>query len=137
MSKKVDGVGIAAQLLNGLDPEHRKRLMDKLTERDPELMQKVEKRMFVFEDLVRLSDHDFQLLLRETQSSTLVLALKRVTPELREAIFRNISARARDALRDEVATQGLRRVSDIMEAQNGILKIALRLEAEGKIKIHS
>ena len=133
--RKIDGMGVAAEILNGLDPEHRKKLMEQLAARDPQVVQKLEKRMFVFENLVRLSDHDLQHLLREVPNSKLVLALRRVTPELMEAVFKNTSARAGEVLREEVATQGPKRVSDIMAAQNDIIKIALRLESEGKIMV--
>ena len=133
--RRIDGLGAAAELLNGLDPEHRKRLMDQLAARDPQVAQKLEKRMFGFEDLTRVSDHDLQHLLREVPNSKLVLALRRVTPELLESVFRNMSARAGEVLREEVATQGPKRVSDIMAAQNDIIKIALRLESEGKITV--
>jgi flagellar motor switch protein FliG len=134
--KRIDGVGLAAELLNGLDPEHRKKLMDQIVTRDPRMAQKLGQRMFVFEDLSKLSDHDLQHLLKEIPNTKLVLALRRATPEFLEAIYRNMTARAGEVLRDEVATQGPKRVSDIQAAQADIVKVALRLEAEGKVVIN-
>jgi flagellar motor switch protein FliG len=133
--KKIDGLGVAAEILNGLDPEHRKRLLDQLAARDPGVAQNIEKRMFGFEDLRGLTDQAFQLLLREVPHSKLVVALRRATPELQESIFRNMTSRAGEMLREEVQNQGPKRVSDIVAAQNDILKIALRLEAEQKIRL--
>jgi flagellar motor switch protein FliG len=132
---KVDGMAIAAEMLNGLDPEHRKKLLDQMAKRDPNITQKIQKRMFGFEELIGLEDHDFQLLLREIPNSKLVMALRRATPELLTKIYRNMSARAGEILKEEVDTQGPKRVSDIVAAQADILKIALRLEAEGKIRL--
>lgn len=131
---KIDGLGAAAELLNGLDPEHRKRLLGQVAARDPKVAENIEKRMIGFEDLRRLSDTDLQAVLREAPHSKIVLALRRATPELQEAFYRCITARAGEMLREEVRDQGPKRVSDIQAAQADIIKIALRLEAEGKIR---
>jgi flagellar motor switch protein FliG len=133
--KRIDGLGAAAELLNGLDPEHRKRLLDSVAKRDPKVAENIEKRMFGFEDLRALSDHDMQLVLREAPHSKIIVALRRATEELQEAIYRNVTSRTGDMLREEVRTQGPKRVSDIQAAQADILKIAMRLEAEGKIRL--
>lgn len=131
---RIDGLGAAAELLNGLDPEHRKKLLSELDARDPGLTRRLESRMIRFEHLIQLSDLDLQLVLREAHNSKLVLALRRAPTELLESIYRNMTARAGEVLRDEVATQGPKRVSDIMAAQADILKIAIRLSGEGRIK---
>lgn len=132
---RIDGLGAAAELLNGLDPEHRKRLLEQVAKRDPKVAENIEKRMFGFEDLRRLSDHDLQLVLREAPHSKIILALRRATEALQESVYRNVTSRTGEMLREEVRTQGPKRVSDIQAAQNDILKIALRLEAEGKIRL--
>src|SRR4051794_16182122 len=131
--KRIDGLGAAAELLGGLDPEHRKRLLAEVAKRDPKVAADIESRMFGFEDLRALSDHDMRLVLRETPHSKIILALRRATEPLQEAIYRNMTSRAGDMLRDEVRTQGPKRVSDIVAAQADILKIAMRLASEGKI----
>lgn len=133
--KKIDGVGAAAEMLGGLDPEHRKRLLEQVAKRDPRIAESIEKRLFGFEDLRGLSDHDMQLVLREAPHSKIIVALRRATPELQESVYRNVTSRTGDLLREEVRTQGPKRVSDIQAAQADLLKIALRLEAEGKIKL--
>jgi flagellar motor switch protein FliG len=133
--KKIDGMGVAAELLGGIDPEHRKRLLESVAQRDPRVAETLEKRMFTFEHLRTVSDADLRAILREVPNSKLIVAMRRATEELQEAIYRNMTQRGGDVLREEVRTQGPKRVSDIVAAQGDILKIALRLEAEGKIKL--
>jgi flagellar motor switch protein FliG len=133
--RRIDGMGAAAELLNGLDPEHRKRLLGEVAKRDPKVAAGLEQRMFGFEDLRRLSDHDLQLVLREVPHSKLIVALRRATDELQEAFYRNMTSRAGEMLREEVRAQGPKRVSDIQSAQADILKIAQRLDAEGKVRL--
>lgn len=132
--RRIDGLGAAAELLGGLDPEHRKRLLEAVAKRDPKVAAHIESRMYGFEDLRTLSDHDMRLVLRETPHSKIVLALRRTTEPLQEAIYRNMTSRAGEMLRDEVQSQGPKRVSDIAAAQADILKIAMRLDSEGKIQ---
>lgn len=133
--KKIDGMGVAAELLGGLDPEHRKRLLESLAQRDPKVAETLEKRMVTFESLRGVSDPDLRLILREVPHSKLIVAMRRATEELQEALYRNMTQRAGELLREEVSSQGPKKVSDIVAAQGDILKIALRLEAEGKIKL--
>jgi flagellar motor switch protein FliG len=133
--KKIDGMGVAAELLGGLDPEHRKRLLESVAQRDPKIAETLEKRMFTFESLRGVSDADLRLILREVPHSKLVVAMRRATDELQESLYRNMTQRAGEMLREEVRGQGPKRVSDIVAAQADILKIALRLESEGKIKL--
>jgi flagellar motor switch protein FliG len=130
---KIDGLGAAADLLKGLDPDHRKRLMTELEARQPGLTQKLSSRMLVFEDLARIEGLGLQLVLKEVPHSKLVLALRRAPDLLHEAIYRGMTARGGEALREEVAGQGPKRVTDIQAAQADILKIAARLADEGKI----
>ena len=132
---RIDGLGAAAEMLNGLDPEHRKRLMEELAKRDPAIVGKLESRMLTFEHLGGLTPPELQMVLREVPHSKLIVALRRAPPELLEAIYANMTARAGEVLREEVRDQGPKRVSDIQAAQTDILRIALRLEAEGKLKL--
>jgi flagellar motor switch protein FliG len=133
--KKIDGMGVAAELLGTLDPEHRKRLLESVAARDPKVAQTLEQRLFTFESLRGVSDADLRLVLKEVPHSKLIVAMRRATEELQEAIYRNMTQRAGEMLREEVKSQGPKRVSDIVSAQGDILRIALRLESEGKIKL--
>jgi flagellar motor switch protein FliG len=89
--------------------------------------------MFVFENLLDLDDRGMRALLKETQSDSLVVALKGTSEALREKIFSNMSQRAAELLRDELETRGPVRVSEVEAQQKDILKIVRRLADEGEI----
>jgi flagellar motor switch protein FliG len=91
--------------------------------------------MVTFESLRALTDADLRLVLKEVPHSKLIVAMRRATSELHEAIYRSMTQRAGEELRQEVQGQGPKRVSDIVAAQGDILRIALRLEDEGKISL--
>ena len=100
---------------------------------DPDLAQKVQDEMFVFDNLLDLDDRSIQLLLREVQSESLILALKGTVPELREKIFKNMSQRAAEMLRDDLESKGPVRLSEVEAEQKEILKIVRKLADEGQI----
>ena len=89
--------------------------------------------MFVFENILDLDDRGIQLLLREVQSETLVVALKGTSDALREKIFRNMSQRASEMLRDDLEAKGAVRLSEVEAEQREILRIVRRLAEEGQI----
>jgi flagellar motor switch protein FliG len=91
--------------------------------------------MFVFADLVDVEDRSLQTLLREIDQNLLVPALKGVDETLREKIFRNMSQRQADSLKEEIETKGPMRLSEVEAAQRQILAAAQALEAEGKINL--
>ena len=87
--------------------------------------------MFVFENLMDIDDRSIQLILREVQSDSLILALKGASPDLREKIFKNMSQRAAEMLREDLESKGPVRLSEVESEQKEILKIARRLADEG------
>ena len=89
--------------------------------------------MFVFENLNDIDDRSIQLLLREIQSDSLILAMKGASPELREKIFKNMSQRAAELLREDLEARGPVRLSEVEAEQKEILKIVRRLADEGQI----
>ena len=91
--------------------------------------------MFTFDDLNRLDDKGIQSLMKEIQSESLVIALKGATPELREKIFRNMSTRAAETLREDLESRGPVRVSEVEAEQKELLKVVRRLSDEGVIVI--
>ncbi len=127
------GVETAAEVLNRLDGKRTEAFLSKLKENDPDLGQKVEDLMFVFADLIDLDDRGMQLLLREVDSSTLLLAIKGAEENLREKIFRNMSSRAAEILRDDLAAKGKVRLSEVEAAQKEILRVARSLEEQGQL----
>jgi len=93
--------------------------------------------MFVFENLMDLDDRGIQTLLREVQSDSLIIALKGAPPEMREKVFRNMSQRAAEMLREDLESRGPVRLSEVEAEQKEILKTARRLAEEGQIALSS
>jgi flagellar motor switch protein FliG len=89
--------------------------------------------MFTFDDLEKIDDKGFQSLLKEVQSDQLVLALKAASPELREKVFRNMSSRAAETLREDLESRGPVKLSEVEAEQKEMLKIVRRLVDEGQI----
>ena len=109
--------------------------MSRLEEKDPLLAEEIRKLMFVFDDIVKIDDRGIQALLKEVANDKLLLALKTASEEIRAKIFKNISQRAAEMLREDLSNMGPSRLSDVEGAQQEIVNAARRLEAEGKILI--
>jgi flagellar motor switch protein FliG len=127
------GIRHAAEILNFVGTAAETAIVDNVREYDPELAQKILDEMFVFENLVDVDDRGIQLLLREIQSDSLIIALKGSSPELREKIFKNMSQRAAEMLREDLEAKGPVRLSEVEAEQKEILKVARRLADEGQI----
>jgi len=127
------GIDAAADILNNMGGTLEATISSHIREVDPELAQKIQDKMFVFENLMDLDDRGIQLLLREVQSETLVVALKGTSDGLREKIFRNMSQRASEMLRDDLEAKGPVRLSEVEAEQREILRIVRRLAEEGQI----
>lgn len=129
------GVRHAAEILNFVGQAAETTILDNVREYDPELAQKILDEMFVFENLMDVDDRGIQLLLREIQSDSLIVALKGASAELREKIFRNMSQRAAEMLREDLESKGPVRLSEVEAEQKEILKVARRLADEGQIQL--
>jgi flagellar motor switch protein FliG len=129
------GVQPVAEMLNVMDKNTETSIMSRLEEKDPLLAEEIRKLMFVFDDIVKIDDRGIQTLLKEVDNGKLLLALKTASEEIRGKIFKNISARAAEMLRDDLSNLGPSRLSDVEQAQQEIVNAARRLEAEGKILI--
>jgi flagellar motor switch protein FliG len=128
----LDGVEVAAEILNRMGPMEA-AVSSHIREVDAQLAQRIEDRMFLFDDLLDLDDRDIQLLLREVQSETLVVALKGAGDALQDKFFRNMSQRAAEMLREDVEAKGPVRLSEVEAEQREILRIAHRLAGEGLV----
>ena len=102
---------------------------------DSDLAQKIQDQMFVFENLLSIDDRSIQLILREIQSESLIVALKGASEEIREKIFKNMSQRAAEMLREDLESKGPVKLSDVEAEQKEILKVARRLSDEGQISL--
>lgn len=127
------GVRAAAEILNFMATSQEASVISSVRDYDPDLAQKIQDEMFVFENLLDLDDRSIQLLLREIQSDSLIVALKGTSEELREKIFKNMSQRAAEMLRDDLEAKGPVRLSEVEAEQKEILKTVRRLADEGQI----
>jgi flagellar motor switch protein FliG len=129
------GVRTAAEILNFVGTAHETAIIDNVREYDPDLAQKIIDEMFVFDNLIDVEDRGIQLLLREVQSESLILALKGANEAMREKVFKNMSQRAAEMLREDLESKGPVRLSEVEREQKEILKIARRLADEGQIQL--
>ena len=127
------GIKRAADIMNFLDSSVEGQLMDSIREIDDTLSGQIEDLMFVFNNLADVDDRGIQALLREVSSDVLVLALKGSDENVKEKIFKNMSKRASELLRDDLEAKGPVRVSDVETAQKEILTIARRMAEAGEI----
>ena len=127
------GVKAAAEILNMMGNAVETSVLDFVREADGDLAQKIMDNMFVFDDLVKIDDKGFQALLKEVQSDQLVLALKAASPELRDKVFRNMSSRAAESLKEDLDSRGPVKLSEVEAEQKEMLKIVRRLVDEGQI----
>ena len=129
------GVRHAAEILNFVGSNAETAVIDNVREYDPELAQKILDEMFVFENLIDIDDRGIQTILREVQSDSLIIALKGAPPELREKIFKNMSQRAAEMLREDLEARGPVRLSEVEAEQKEILKTVRRLAEEGQVML--
>jgi flagellar motor switch protein FliG len=129
------GVQPVAEMLNVMDKNTETAIMSRLEEKDPLLAEEIRKLMFVFDDIVKIDDRGIQSLLKEVPNDKLLLALKTASEDIKLKVFKNISARAAEMLREDLSNMGPSRLSDVEGAQQEIVNVARRLEAEGKILI--
>ena len=127
------GVKRAADIMNFLDSSIEGPLLDAIRELDQDLSGKIEDLMFVFDNLADVDDRGIQSLMREVSSDVLVLALKGADEAIKEKIFKNMSKRAAELLRDDLEAKGPVRISEVESAQKEILTIARRMAEAGEI----
>lgn len=131
------GVRAVADLLNQVDKEMSKNLLARLEERNATLSAAIRKKLFSFEDLIRLQPSDLQRVLREVDSSNLATGMKSASETLREKIYGAISKRAAESLKEEIEMLGPVRLKDVEIAQDAIIQVVRRLEEEGQITLES
>lgn len=131
------GVKAAAEILNYMAGAMEASVLASIREQDSELAQQIQDQMFTFENILDLDDRSVQILLREVPSESLIVALKGTSQELKEKIFKNMSSRAAEALKEDLEAKGPVRLSEVEAEQKEILKIVRRLADEGQIIIAS
>lgn len=129
------GVDAVVEVLNGVDRQTEKTILDALEIQDPELAEEIKKRMFVFEDIVTLDNRSIQRVIRDCENEDLLLSMKVSSEEVKEIIFRNMSQRMADTFKEEMEIMGPVRLRDVEEAQSRIVAVIRRLEDAGEIII--
>jgi flagellar motor switch protein FliG len=134
-SSSIGGVQVAANILNFVDSSIEGIVMDQITESDSDLSQQIQDKMFVFDNLIDVDDRGIQGLLREVATDSLLLALRGADDGLKEKIFKNMSKRAAEMLRDDLEAAAPAKLTDVEGAQKDILTIARRLSDSGEISL--
>jgi len=134
-SASVGGIKTAANILNFIDSAREVKIMETIKDVDADIGQKIEDLMFVFDDLASVDDRGMQAILREISGEVLIMALKGADEDLKEKIFKNMSKRAAEMLRDDLEAKGPARLSEVEAAQKEILAIARRMSEAGEISL--
>jgi flagellar motor switch protein FliG len=129
------GPKAAANIMNALEPSHESAVMEQIKKSDEVLAQLIEDLVFVFDDLGGIDDRSMQELLRQVPGDQLLLALKGADEPLKDKIFKNMSQRAAEMLKDDLEAKGPVRVADVEAAQKTILQMARKLAAAGTIAL--
>ncbi len=134
-SQRIGGIDPIVEMLNLMDKATEESILDRLEERDPELTEQIRKLMFVFDDLIKIDDRGIQTLLRNVKPDMLKLALKTASEAVKELIFKNMSQRAAEVLREELQNMPPSKLTDVENAQSNIVNDARKLAEEGKIML--
>ena len=129
------GAKAAANIINLLEPSQEGMIMEQITKADQALGSRIQDLIFVFANLIELDDRSMQELMRQVPSDRLLLALKGADDELKEKIFKNMSQRASEMLKDDLEAKGPVRISEVEGAQKEILQIARKLADSGAIAL--
>jgi flagellar motor switch protein FliG len=131
--KKVGGLDTVVGILNNMKNNLDSEILEAMEQTDPEMAEEIRKKMFTFENLVALDGRSLQMILREVNNDSLTMALKTASEAMKEKIFANMSSRAADMIRDDLEAMGPVRLSEVELMQQSIVKIAMKLEEEGKL----
>ena len=129
------GVQSVAEMLNLCDRTTEKGILENLEEADPDMVEQIRKLMFVFEDIILVNDKGIQSMLREVENDELAVALKTASEAMQEKIFKNMSTRASEMIKENMEFMGPVRLSDVEQAQQRIVDIVRRLEETGEVII--
>jgi flagellar motor switch protein FliG len=131
----IGGPKAVADILNFVERANEERIVTEIEEMYPELAEEIKNLMFTFEDILRIDDRGIQTLMKEVQREQLLLALKTASPDLKQLLLRNMSQRAAEMLQDDLDSLAPQKLKDVEKAQQSIVDVVRKLEAEGKITI--
>ena len=133
--QNMGGIKVAANIMNYMSGDNEAAVMEGLKSYDDDMAQQIMDEMFVFDNIMDIDDKGIQVMLREVQSETLIIALKGTTEEMREKIFKNMSTRAAEMMKEDLESKGPVKLSDVEMQQKQILQIVRRLADEGQIML--
>lgn len=131
--KKVGGIDAVVGILNHMKNNLDSEILEEMEQHDPEMAEEIRKKMFTFENLIALDGRSLQMILREVNNDSLTMALKTASEQMKEKIYANMSTRAADMIKDDLEAMGPVRLSEVELMQQSIVKIAMKLEEEGKL----
>ncbi len=134
-ARPLGGPQSVADVINLLDKTSEATVMESIAEYNGEMVDKIRDLMFIFDDLSGMDDRSVQELLKDVSKDDLTLALRTSSDALRALFFRNMSSRAAVMFKEDMEARGPAKVSEIEKAQRDILKVAKRLEEEGRISM--
>jgi len=129
------GAKAAANIINNLEPSHESVIMDQIVQTDEALGSRIQDLIFVFDNLMQIDDRSMQELLRQVSNDRLLLAMKGCEDAMKEKIFKNMSQRAAEMLKDDLESKGPVRISEVEGAQKEILQTARKLAEAGTITL--
>ncbi|MDH4207139.1 MAG: flagellar motor switch protein FliG [Desulfobacteraceae bacterium] len=132
-TRKCDGIETLANILNQVDGITEESVLSHIENEDGDLADMVRQKMFVFEDLLQIENRHFRDILQNVDNQLLIKALKTTSDEMKNKVFSNLSERASEMLKEDMEVMGPIKLSEVEEAQQEIIKIAKRLESEGRI----
>ncbi|MFP4128023.1 MAG: flagellar motor switch protein FliG [Desulfonatronovibrio sp.] len=133
--RKVGGVQSVAEILNAVERSVEEEVLSDIEEESSQLAEEIRQLMFVFDDIEELDDRAVREVLKEISNEDLTLALKTASEDLQEKFYKNLSERAANMIREDLEIMGPVKLSDVEAAQQNVVKIVRRLEAEGRIII--
>jgi len=133
--EKIGGISKVAEILNKMNRSSENEILDSIEEVNPDLASEIRNLMFTFDDVLKLNDRDIRELLKEINKEDLIRAIKIVDQEMKDKIFKNMSSRAAEMLKEDMELMPPIRLSEVEEFQRRIIEIAKRLESEGRITI--
>ena len=134
-NQDVGGTKVVADILNLTGTSVEKNVLDIMDGTDPEIAEEVQNQMFVFGDLVKLTDRELQLLMKEVEQKDLVVAMKGAEEELKDTILGNMSERVRTFITEETEFLAPMRLSEVEEVQLRIVQQCRQLEDQGQVVI--
>jgi flagellar motor switch protein FliG len=129
------GVKVAAEILNRVDGDVEKQVMESIATSDPELADEISDLMFTYDNIVMITDQGIQTLVQETPENDLVMALKASTDAIKTKFFKNMSERRRQSIQEDLENMPPARLKDVLAAQKRIVALAKGMNQSGKIEI--